>query len=251
MEGRLAGVHVHPTATVAPGVELAPGAVLHAHVTVGAGSRIGSHAVLHAGSALAEDCVVEDGAVLGKRPRLREGSSSAGRELEAVVLERGATVCAGAVVYAGVRLGPEVIVGDQAHVRENTSVGERTVVGRGSSIEFSSRVGRRVLIQSGVYVTAHALVEDDVFLAPGVYTTNDNTMARHDRSLALRGPVFRRACRVGGGAVLLPGIEIGEEAFVAAGAVVTRDVAARTLVMGAPARVVREIDESEVLERWR
>ena len=68
-----------------------------------------------------------------------------------------------------------------------------------------------------------------MFLGPGVQTTNDNAMGRHARGEPLLGPVFRRACRVGGGAVLVPGVEIGEEAFVAAGALVTRDVPARRL----------------------
>jgi UDP-2-acetamido-3-amino-2,3-dideoxy-glucuronate N-acetyltransferase len=67
----------------------------------------------------------------------------------------------------------------------------------------------------------------------------------------VRGALLRRACRIGGGAVITPGIEIGEEAFVAAGAVVTRDVPARALVMGVPARVVREVADSELLENWR
>ena len=64
-----------------------------------------------------------------------------------------------------------------------------------------------------------------MFVGPGVTTTNDNTMGRHAaRTRSSRGALLRRACRVGGGAVLLPGVEVGEEAFVAAGAVVTRDV---------------------------
>ena len=67
-------------------------------------------------------------------------------------------------------------------------------------------------------MTGGSVVEDDVFLGPGVVTTNDDTMGRHPRGERLRGPVFRRACRVGGGAVLVPGVVIGEEAFVAAGA---------------------------------
>ena len=71
------------------------------------------------------------------------------------------------------------------------------------------------------------------------------------RGEPLRGPVFRRACRVGGGVVLVPGVEIGEEAFVAAGALVTRDVPARAVVMGVPARVVREVGDEDLLERWR
>jgi acetyltransferase-like isoleucine patch superfamily enzyme len=76
-------------------------------------------------------------------------------------------------------------------------------------------------------------------------------MSRHDPQMALSGPLLRRACRVGGGVVLTPGVEIGEEAFIAAGALVTRDVPARAVVMGVPARVVRTVPEEDLLERWR
>jgi acetyltransferase-like isoleucine patch superfamily enzyme len=76
-------------------------------------------------------------------------------------------------------------------------------------------------------------------------------MGRHPPGEPLAGPVLRRACRIGGGAVLVPGVEIGEEAFVAAGAVVTADVAARKVVMGVPARAVRAVPDEDMLERWR
>jgi len=102
-----------------------------------------------------------------------------------------------------------------------------------------------------VYLTAFTLVEDDVFVGPGVLTTNDHTMARHGPEEQLRGAIMRRACRVGGGAVLTPGVEIGEEAFVAAAALVTRDVPARAVVMGVPARAAREVPSEDLLERWR
>ncbi|HEY1566985.1 MAG TPA: N-acetyltransferase, partial [Solirubrobacteraceae bacterium] len=67
----------------------------------------------------------------------------------------------------------------------------------------------------------------------------------------LRGATLRRACRVGGGVVLAPGVSIGEEAFIAAGAVVVRDVPDRAVVMGVPGRVVRQVSEEDLLERWR
>ncbi|HEX2015468.1 MAG TPA: acyltransferase, partial [Solirubrobacteraceae bacterium] len=104
---------------------------------------------------------------------------------------------------------------------------------------------------TNVYLTAASVLEDDVFVGPGVTTTNDDTMARHPSGQPLRGVTLRRACRVGGGTVLVPGVQVGEEAFVAAGAVVTRDVEARAVVMGVPARRVGTVAEADLLENWR
>jgi acetyltransferase-like isoleucine patch superfamily enzyme len=208
-------------------------------------------AVVAPGTVLGDGCVVEAHAVLGKLPRL------AGRptpELPPLVLGAGVTICAGAVVYAGTTIGDGVIVGDQAQVRERTMIGARTVVGRGAGVDNDVTIGARVSLQSQVYVTACSLVEDDVFIGPCAMTTNDDTMNRHAPGRALRGATLRRACRVGGGAVLVPGVEVGEEAFVAAGAVVTRDVPARARVAGVPARPLpgaERVGDDELLERWR
>ncbi len=243
--------HVADDVVVGAGAEVGPGAVLEAGVRVGDRTTIGPNAIVLAGTSIGADCVVEAGAVLGKRPRLRSQSRAPRGELPGLVVGDGATICASAVVYAGVLIGAGVIIGDQAHVRERTTIGAGSVVGRGSSVEFGCTVGERVLIQSDVYITAAGVVEDDAFIGPGVCTTNDDTMGRHGPGEGQAGPRFGRACRVGGGAVLVPGAKIGEEAFVAAGAVVTRDVPPRAVVMGSPARVVREVSDEDLLERWR
>ncbi len=124
------------------------------------------------------------------------------------------------------------------------------VIGRGTAVDNDVTIGARVKVQSGCYLTARTTVEDDVFVAPGVTTTNDHTMGRHGPDHELRGAVLRRACRVGGAAVLLPGVEVGEEAFVAAGAVVIRNVPARTVVAGVPARELRVVPDDDLVERW-
>jgi acetyltransferase-like isoleucine patch superfamily enzyme len=239
-------------AEIGPGVAVAPGAVIHDGARIGAGTSVGSGTIVHAGVKVGENCTVEDLVVLGKRPRLRPGSSAAtGEQLAPLVVEDRVTVCCGAVVYAGSRIRSAAIIGDQAQVRERSEVGPGSVVGRASCVDFDVRIGAKVLIQTGVYVTGGSIVGDEVFLGPGVVTTNDHAMGRHPRGERLRGPTFRRACRVGGGAVLVPGIEIGEEAFIAAGAVVTRDVPPRQVVIGVPGRVVREVSDEDLIERWR
>jgi UDP-3-O-[3-hydroxymyristoyl] glucosamine N-acyltransferase len=243
--------YIDPGAVLGQGVSVAPGAVIYAGAVLADNAVVGAGSVVHAGVQVGEGCVIEDLVVLGKRPRLRPGSSAAGVALPDLVLAAGVTVCCGAVVYAGASVGAGAIIGDQAQVREGSVVGERSVVGRASCVDFSARVGDRVSIQTGVYVTSYAVVEDDVFLGPGALMTNDDTMGRHPKGALLHAPIVRRAARVGGAVVMVPGVEIGEEAFIGAGAVVTRNVPPRDVVLGVPARVVRRVADGELLENWR
>jgi acetyltransferase-like isoleucine patch superfamily enzyme len=188
--------------------------------------------------------------VLGKRPRLAPHSGARG-EVGPLELGEGVKVGAGTVVLAGASVGAHTLLGDQCFVRERSSIGAGSVIGRGSVVDNDVRLGARARVQTGVYLTAFTLVEEDVFIGPGVTTTNDNTMGRHGPETPPAGPILRRACRIGGGAVLAPAVEIGAEAYVAAGAVVTRDVPAGAVAMGVPARVARQVPEEDLLERWR
>jgi acetyltransferase-like isoleucine patch superfamily enzyme len=228
----------------------APGLLLGEGVSVGEGVHFGANVVVHPETSIGAGCVIEDHAVLGKRPRLAARSTARG-DVSPLELGDRVTVCTGAVLFAGARVGDGASLGDQSYVRERSRVGPDSVVGRGSVVDNDVTIERRVRVQTNVYLTAHTLVEDDVFVGPGVTTTNDHSMARHAPEESLRGAVLRRACRVGGASVIVPGVEVGEEAFIAAGSVVTRDVPPRAVVMGVPARVVREVPDSDLLERWR
>jgi acetyltransferase-like isoleucine patch superfamily enzyme len=211
-------------------------------------TEIAETAVVYPGVELGEDVFVGDYAVVGKHPVLGRRSTAARSELFPLVVGEGASILAGAVVFAGTRLGNGVIVGDQACIRERCELGNEVVVGRGAFLENDVAIGARTKIQASAYVTAYSVVEEDVFIAPGVITTNDNFMGRTEKRHALRqGATIRRGARVGAGAVLLPGVEIGEEAFVGAGAVVLADVPARAVVVGNPARQIRDVPDDELL----
>ncbi len=206
-------------------------------------------AVVYPGTVLGDGVRILEYAVVGKQPVLSSRSTAELAELPPAELGASTVVSTGAVVFAGARIGARVIVGDQACVRERVVLGDDVVVGRGALVENDTSVGAMTKIQADAYVTAYSQLEESVFIAPCVVTTNDNFMGRTERRHALRkGPTIRRGARIGGGAVLCPGVEIGEEAFVGAGAVVVSDVPARAVVVGNPARQLRDVPADELLE---
>jgi acetyltransferase-like isoleucine patch superfamily enzyme len=229
----------------------APAALISDEVEIAPGVQLGRNVVIHAGTRIESAAVVEDGAVLGKSPHLGKLSTASREAVLPAVIGEGAAVLSGAIVFAGATLESGAIAGDQSHIREGTTIGRDSVVGRGSSIDNDVFIGRRVRVQTNCYLTAHSVIEDDVFIGPGVVTTNDDTMARHPHDEPRRGVTLRRACRIGGGVVLCPGIEVGEEAFVGAGAVVTADVPPRAVVVGVPARRIRTVSDDDLIEQWR
>jgi len=213
-------------------------------------AEIAPSAIVYPGTIVGDGCRILDYAVVGKQPTLSPRSTTKREELGPVELGPGTVVSTGAIVFAGTKIGTRVIVGDQACVRERVEVGDDVVIGRGSLIENDTTVGAFTKIQADAYITAYTTLEDNVFIAPCVVTTNDNFMGRTERRHELiGGPTIRRGARVGGGAILCPGVEIGEEAFVGAGAVVIRDVPPRVVVVGNPARVLRDVPQDELLAR--
>jgi acetyltransferase-like isoleucine patch superfamily enzyme len=199
----------------------------------------GSYVVVHAGVRFEGQCTVQDGAVLGKPLVLGPRSRAKPVEEQPTVLGEGCVVGAYAVLVAGARLGRAAVLGDHAFLREGVEIAEEAVVGGGAQVGSAVRIGARTKLMNGVLVARGSVIEEDVFVGPGVVLTNDPTMGRRIEGQELQGAVLRRGCRIGAGAILLPGVEVGEEAVVGAGSLVTRDVASRTLVMGSPAREAR------------
>ncbi|MDH4103070.1 MAG: acetyltransferase [Thermoleophilia bacterium] len=205
-------------------------------------------ATVYPGTILGDGVKVLENAVVGKQPALSPRSTARREPLPPTELGDGTIVSSSAIVFAGSQIGARVILGDQSCVRERVTIGDDVVLGRGSLVENDTTIGAMTRVQANAYITAYSTLEEHVFIAPCVVTTNDNFMGRTERRHELmKGPTIRRGARIGGGAVLCPGIEIGEEAFVGAGAVVTKDVPPRVIVVGNPARVLRGVSEDELL----
>jgi acetyltransferase-like isoleucine patch superfamily enzyme len=240
---------VHPSAHIADSATLGTNVVVEEGAFLGEDVTVGNHVTICSGARVGDGCAIADFAVIGKRPALARSSTAKRGEIGGIVLGERCTVGSHTVLMAGSEFGAECIVGDGAGVRERCAIGDRVVVGRGVTVENDTTIGSRTRIQTGAYITAYVTIEEDCFVAPMVVTTNDNFMGRTEKRLDLMaGPTIRRGARIGGGAHLLPGVEIGEEAFVATGAVVTKDVPPRAVVMGVPARFVRDVDPEELLD---
>jgi acetyltransferase-like isoleucine patch superfamily enzyme len=223
--------------------------LLGENVHIGKDVVFGAHVVVYDDTVIGDGCFIQDNVVLGKVPSLSPTSTARRGELPPLVLGAGCVISTGAVAYRGTTLGAGCILGDHAGVRERCTLGDKVVVGRSSVVENDTVIGDFTKIQTNVYITAYMTIEERCFIAPCVQTTNDNFMGRTEKRHALiKGATIRRGARIGGGVVLCPAIEIGEEAFIAAGAVVTKDAPARKVLMGVPARVVRDVSEDELLE---
>src|SRR5262245_35381014 len=205
-------------------------------------------AIVYPGTVLGDGVRVLENATVGKQPALSARSTASREPQPPAEIGDGTLISTGAIVFAGARIGDRVVVGDQSCVRERVTVGDDVVLGRGVLVENDTTIGTGTKIQAEAYITAYSTLEEHVSSAPCGVTTSDNFMGRTEKRLALlKGPTIRRGARVGGAAVLCPAVEIGEEAFVGAGAVVTKDVPPRVIVVGNPARVLRDVPEEELL----
>ena len=241
---------IHDSARIGAGASLGEGVVIEAGAVLGDGCVIGHHVVIRRGTRIGARVRIDDFTTIGKQP-LRSVQSATTANSEEPPAEIGDDVLIGGhvVINAGARIAARVLVADHATVREGVSVGERTIVGRGVAIENRCTIGARCKLETNVYVCALSTIEDDCFLAPCVAFTNDNCLGRDPERFAHhRGPHLRRGARVGAHSTILPGKTLGEECMVGAHSAVTKDVPARMLVMGVPARVVRPVDPRQWLE---
>ncbi len=210
---------------VADSASIGEFAVVREGASIGEDAVIHPHVVIETGVVVGNEVEVFPGAYLGKEPK------GAGAIRRTPRFER------------GVVIGPQTLLGDGASIREQCRIGSSCLISKYVTINYNTTVGDRTKIMDNSHITGNCTIGSDVFIAPGVSSSNDNAIGGlpYDEELVV-GPTIRDGAAIGVGAILLPGIEIGERAIVAGGAVATKDVEPDTLVMGVPARFVRRLD---------
>jgi acetyltransferase-like isoleucine patch superfamily enzyme len=178
----------------------------------------------------------DEGVLLG----YATGRAIADRRL---ILGPGAHLRSGTVLYEGSIIGADFQTGHNVVVREENRIGDHVAVWSNSVIDYGCVIGNRVKIHTGVYVAQFTVIEEDAFLAPGVTITNDIHPGCPESKRCMKGPTIGRGAQIGGHVTLLPYVCIGEQALIGAGSVVTKDIPARAVAYGNPARIVGTIDD--------
>jgi acetyltransferase-like isoleucine patch superfamily enzyme len=146
-------------------------------------------------------------------------------------------------IYAGSVFGDRLQTGQGASVREDNIVGDDVSIGTNAVLEFGNRIGDRVRIHTGCFLEL-VTIEDDVFVGPNVVFTDDlHPMNCPNYTNCVGGSTVRALARIGANSTILPGVTIGENSLVGAGSVVVSDVPPGTVVVGNPARVIKEVGE--------
>ncbi len=238
------------TAVVAEDVTIGEFVSVADNVTIGTGSVIGAHVTIHDGTIIGENVRIDDGAVIGKLPmRAVNSAVTKEQELKALEIGDGCIIGTQVVLYRGANIAHHVLIADMATVRENVTIGHKTIVGRGVAIENYCTIGNYCKLETNSYITAYSTLEDRVFVAPCVATSNDNFVGRtEERFKNFKGVIIKRGARIGVNATVLPGKTIGEDALVAAGALVVKDVPPQKIVAGVPAKVFGDVPTEQLLE---
>ncbi|MEO0141920.1 MAG: acyltransferase [candidate division WOR-3 bacterium] len=182
---------------------------------------------------LGKNIIIQEGVYIGIPSR--EFLTRPEKEWPRTIIGDDAIIRVGTVIYCNVKIGNRFKSGHNVLIRENTIIGNNVLLGTNTVVDGYTTIGSNVSIQSMVYIPTDSVIEDNVFIAPNAVFTNDFYPIR--KKLKLVGPILRKGVTIGANSTVLPGIEIGEGAFVAAGAVVTKNVPPWTLAIGIPARI--------------
>jgi acetyltransferase-like isoleucine patch superfamily enzyme len=194
--------------------------------------QISNTAIIHKNVTLGKNCFIEDYVIIGSTP-----SGYKDGQLDTVIGDN-AVIRSFTVIYAGTHIGKNFRTGNKANIRELNNIGDNVSIGTLSVVEHHVKIGNGVRIHTQVFVPEFCILEDDVWLGPNVVLTNAKYPRSPNVDQALRGVHIRKNAKIGGNATILPGVIIGENALVGAGAVVTKDAPDNTVLAGNPAKVI-------------
>lgn len=166
-----------------------------------------------------------------------------------IIIGKNVLIRTSVTVYMDVNIGNNCWINHNAIIREKVSILEDTTIGSNTICENDVSIGKRCVIHNNTMICAETLIESFVFIGPGVSFTNNSPIG-HLRNVpsTIRGAKLRLGCAIGGGSTICPGVEIGQEAIIGAGAVVAKDIPSRIIAVGNPAKKIKNVEEESLIK---
>ncbi|OIJ10623.1 transferase [Anaerobacillus alkalilacustris] len=150
------------------------------------------------------------------------------------------------VIYAGTKIGYNFHSGHQVTIRENTEIGSNVSIGTGTCIEHHVTINDSVRIHSQAFIPEYTILKNNSWIGPNVVITNAKYPNTAKTKSTLKGAIVEENSIVGANSTILPGVKIGKNSIVGAGAVVVEDVASEKVVVGNPAKIIKNINQLEI-----
>ena len=229
-----------------PECTIGDGAIIAQSCVMGKNCKIGNKVIIHPNVVLYDNTEIGDfveifeNSVIGRPPKSPGNLIHKLKdEYKPVIIGNNTVVGAGVVIYAENQIANNVLLGDNACLRECCIVEEYCLIARFVTTNHHVTIRHHSKIMDNSHITAYSVVEDSVFIGAGIITTNDTNMRLTGQEVGEKGGItFRSGCRIGSGAIFLPGITVGENAVISVGAIVNRDVPPNTTVFATPAKYV-------------
>lgn len=215
--------------------------------------KIHDSSKIYGNSAIGKDTVVLERVILGYPEHkvlmeiLKKNIEIEDFDFPGCTIGPNSIIRAGSTIFSSVQTGRNFKTGHNVMIRENTQIGDNVLIGTNVIVDGNVKIGNNVSIQGNVYIPTNVVIEDNVFIGPCAVLANDKYPIR--KKYELKGPVLRKGASIGANATLLPGVEIGEGAMVAGGALVTKDVPPWKLAIGVPARINELPEDLKELNR--
>ena len=227
------------------------------NVRIGNNCKIGNNVFLKSVS-IGDNSIIQDNSIIGysaitghyyDKKQSEENNGNLDHSQHHIIIGKNVLIRTGVTIYLDVNIGDNCWINHNAIIREKVTILEDSTIGSNTICENNVSIGKKCAIHNNTMICAETLIESFVFIGPGVSFTNNSPIGHlRDVPSTIRGAKLRLGCAIGGGATICPGVEIGHEAIIAAGAIVTKDIPPRIIVAGNPAKKIRDVDQQSFIK---
>lgn len=229
-------------ASIANDVEFGHNVVVEEGAMIGAGSFIDSNTIIRSNACIGENSFIGSNCIIGEY--LMDYCTDRKQHKHLLTIGKKALVRSGSIIYAGSKLGDNFQTGHHVTIRENAKIGNNVSIGTLSDIQGNCQIGNYVRLHSNVHVGQLSVIDDFVWIYPYVVLTNDPTPP----SEHFEGVHVHPFAIVATASTIMPGIEIGQDSLVAAGATITKNVEPFAVVAGTPGKQISDV--RKILNRF-